>query len=235
MGLFAWAGKKKPFFMLFIALMILVGRPENTATGQTLTITVGAYENYPLICTCEEEIRGIYADILNYVAEEEDWEIIWEKDTWNNNLEKLENEEIDIMPAIAFSSERELLYYFNNETVHGNYGKIFQQVDSSFESFVDLEGKTIAVLVNDIFYEGEYGIKHLLEQFEVEATYLEVNAYSEVLEAIESEEADAGVINRLFTDKIREYKVKESPLIFSPIELRFAFPKGVAQNSLLID
>jgi PAS domain S-box-containing protein len=29
--------------------------------------------------------------------------------------------------------------------------------------------------------------------------------------------------------------VKESPLIFSPIEVKFAFPKGAAKNSLLID
>jgi PAS domain S-box-containing protein len=235
MSLFAWAEKKKSSVLILVALMLFVGRVEHSATGQTLSITVGVYENNPMIYTSEGEVKGVYADILNYIAEKEDWAITWEVDTWNNNLARLENASIDIMTAIAYSSERALLYDFNNETVLANYGKIYQQTSTNFESFIDLEGKTIAVLVNDIFYEGEYGIKNLLEQFDLEVTYLVVNAYSEVLEAVEEGRADAGVVNRLYTDDTRNYNVKESPLIFSPIEPRFAFPKGETQNSYLIE
>ncbi|MHA1401626.1 MAG: PAS domain S-box protein, partial [Candidatus Heimdallarchaeaceae archaeon] len=223
---------------LYIFVILTLTNPVTTVGANTpLTLKVGYYEDSPLIFTDNEgNAAGIYADILNYIVQEEKWTIEWEYGTWNECLSKLKNNEIDIMTAIAFSEERNLIYDFSNETVLANWGIIYSSPNIKVESILDLDGKTIAVLPNDIYYEGPDGIKNLIERFDINSTFIEVDSYADVLSQIDAGKVDTGVVTRLYGSlNDWNYDVKKTPIIFSPIELRFAFPKDASLNPYLIE
>jgi len=216
------------FSTAFISAMV--------SADDTTTVRVGVYENEPLIFTDENgTAKGVYADILEYVALEEGWKIEYVHGTWDECLTRLENGSIDIMPDIAYTEERSKIYDYTNETVLVNWGQLYVQKESEIQSFPDLEGKKIAVVTNDVYNVGPRGIRKLIEEFDINCTFVEVREYADALESVENKSADAGVVNRLYGMKFEnKYEIDRSPIIFSPIELRFAFPKNASMNPYLI-
>ena len=63
--------------------------------------------------------------------------------------------------------------------------------------------------------------------------FIEADGYDVVFELIQAGRVEAGVVNRLFglQNKAR-YLVKETPIIFNPIEVRFAAPKMASSDVL---
>ncbi|MBW2670716.1 MAG: PAS domain S-box protein, partial [Deltaproteobacteria bacterium] len=54
----------------------------------------------------------------------------------------------------------------------------------------------------------------------------ELANYTEVFKAVEENRVDAGITNRNFGNKnAKNFKVKKTPIIFQPINMKFAFPK----------
>ena len=64
----------------------------------------------------------------------------------------LEEGKIDVLAAIAYSDERNKQFDFNSETVVMNWGQVYVPEISEIKSFVDLNGKKMAVLKGDIYY-----------------------------------------------------------------------------------
>ena len=81
-------------------------------------LRVGVYENRPLVFTDSKgEVQGIFIDILDHVAESENWTIDYQQCTWSRCLEMIEAGEIDLQVSIAYSAERAERYRFSEETV----------------------------------------------------------------------------------------------------------------------
>jgi ABC-type amino acid transport substrate-binding protein len=71
-------------------------------------VKVGLYENAPKIFTSESgQPSGIFIDVLASIAETEGWRLQYVHGTWGEGLDRLEKGEIDLMPDVAYSSERE--------------------------------------------------------------------------------------------------------------------------------
>ena len=105
-----------------------------------MTIRIGAYENTPKIFTDEKgNWIGFWPDIVKYIATQEQWKIEYVEGTWTECLTRLEGGEIDLMPDMAYSYERSLLYDFNNHSVFSNWGVIYGTPPLSLLSFSDLE------------------------------------------------------------------------------------------------
>ena len=233
----AWAWKK--YFVLGLCL-ILLGTDfvltDISADDSTVFLKVGVYENEPLIFTDKNgTVEGVYADIIRYIAEKEGWEIEYVHGTWDECLNRLRNGSIDILADIAYTEERSRTYDYTNETVLVNWGQLYVQKGSKIQTFPDLEDKKIAVVTNDVYNVGPRGIRKLMEKFDINCTFIEVKEYADALEAVENKSADAGVVNRLYGMKFEnKYEIDRSPILFSPIELRFAFPKNASMNPYLI-
>lgn len=196
---------------------------------------VGVYENPPLLYTGDDgKAQGLFAELLNHIAEQEKLEIKYISGTWEEVLNRLEAGKIDILPAVAYSQDRSHIYYFNQETVFSNWGQIYTNLYSDVNSFLDLEGLTIAVVTDDIHYSGENGLKNTLDQFSIQCTYLEVDSYTHVMSTIERGQADAGVLNRLNGRLLaRQYSVSTTPILFNPIEMRFAGTQNNESRKIL--
>lgn len=143
---------------------------------------------------------------------------------WAGVYNLLKNGEIDILPAIAFSKEREEFFDYTDETVMANWAQIYSSASTSISSILDLEGKKIAVKVGDIHFAA---LKKLTSDFNITCRFIETEDYETVLEMVGANYLDLGVVNRLFGNRNRHrFKVQVAPVVFNPIEMRYAEPKG---------
>lgn len=103
---------------------------------------VGIYENSPKIfLDTNNTPAGFFVDILNEVAKRENWELKYIPCQWQECLLMLENGELDIMPDVAYSKEREKHFRFNQEVVLSNWSVVFSNKKSKIASILDLHGK----------------------------------------------------------------------------------------------
>ncbi|WP_297694270.1 transporter substrate-binding domain-containing protein, partial [uncultured Eudoraea sp.] len=136
------------FCIIFIAILIPCSSVADTK------IKVGVYQNRPLLFTDEDgKVKGIFPDILNYIAKKEGWTIEYHSGSWIQCYEDLRSGKLDIMGAIAFSEQRNQIFDFTYENVLSNWGQIYINKNSGIESILDFEGKKIAVLQNDLYYK----------------------------------------------------------------------------------
>ncbi len=218
--------------LLFISLCVCHGRCD-----EPLTVRVGAYENRPKIYTNPQGVVvGIFPDILDTIAYEEGWRLKYVFGTWSQCLDRLENNEIDIMVDVAYSEDRNKRYDFSDESVFLNWGTVYTRSGFAIQSLLDLRGKTVAVMRKSIHTEGSDGIKHLASKFDLGLTYVEVDSYDEVFDLLDSAAVDAGVVNRLYgalNQKNRD--ILKSTLLFNPVQLKFAAAKGDPYGRKLLD
>ena len=226
--------KKRIIYIIFFLALLL--STSELFSQQERTIRVGVYNNYPKVyITDQGDVLGIYPELLDYIAFQENWNIEYIEGTWNEGLQRLENAEIDLMVDVAFSEERQEKYDFNNETILINWGCIYTKSRQNVNSIFDLNGKSVAVMKESIHTTGEDGIYKLVDKFAVKCSFVEANDYYEVFDLIKKGEVDAGVVNRIFgADFEDKYGVKKTNFIFNPIQLRFAFPKNVPLSEYLI-
>jgi signal transduction histidine kinase/ABC-type amino acid transport substrate-binding protein/CheY-like chemotaxis protein len=219
---------------LFILSAFLMPARGHEVPGPA-QVRVGFYENPPKIYTNPEgAIVGIFPDLLKEIAQKEGWGLTYRSGSWRECLARLERGQLDIMVDVAYSRARAEKFDFSTETIFVNYGTIYTRADLKVTSFLDLQGKTVAVMKGSIHTDGEGGIKNQLKHFDVNCNFVEVEDYQAVFAMLADKRADAGVVNRLFgTMHEDDFEVQSSPVIFNPSQLRFAFPKKSHFSALL--
>jgi len=217
------------FYFILITPPVLANEP--------LTLKVGVYENSPKIFTDDKgNALGFWPDIIEYIALQEGWQIKWVLGTWPQCLERLENKEIDLMPDVSFTEPRSKRYAFSQETVLMSWTRIYARKGVNIQSILDLEGKKIAVMTGSVNFTGPEGIKELTRKFDIDCTFVEMNNYTEVFEALEKGEIDAGVTNKDFGNKYeKDFDIERTPIIFRPSHIQFAFPKDSSLTPYLFE
>ena len=219
--------------LIFIVCCILISElflsPEPFAAK---SVKVGVYQNKPLIFRDSYgEIKGIFADILSYVAKKEDWEIEYVSDTWSQSLESLRTGRTDVVCAVAYSRKRNEIFDFNYQTVLTNWGQIYINRDSDIESILDLKSKKVAVLKNDVYFQS---LRELVKQFGIECRFVEAFEYDTVLKLVEMGKCDAGLVGHLYGHQFeRDFDVYETSIILSPKKIHFAVLKK--ENRYIVD
>lgn len=222
---------KKIFIVTF--LLIFTVLPTFSLAD---TFNIGIYENNPLVGLDEDgEADGFFIDILNYIAEQEGWTVNYTFNQLDTTLKCIENDEIDMGLGIAWSEERSEIYDYNKEAIFLNWGQVYSRQGILLESILDLEGKTIGVLVDDIHYIGEHGIKNLLESFGIAVTYQEFHSKVEILEELEAGNIDVCVINRTYGSRnAPQYNIRINPIQFNPIRMHIVTNKGKHAETLKV-
>jgi len=188
------------------------------------TVRVGLYNNKPLVFMDKNgNPKGIFVDILERIAEKEQWTLKYVYGSWPDCIDRLEAGEIDLMTAIAYSKQRAKRYNYTYETIITNWGQVYISKGSNISSILDLDQKKIAVKMEDIHF---LGIKELTSKFNMNCRFIEADGYDVVFELIEANRVQAGVVNRLYgIENKSNYPVQETSIMFNPIEVRFASPK----------
>lgn len=205
--------------------------PAEVVAQSTKTIRFGLYNNPPLSFLDEDgNPQGLIIDIINAIAKDEGWKITYIPCEFSVCLEMADEGEIDLLAPIAYSEDRAKKFDFTNEATIINWGQVYMRDDSSIETIFDLNGKTLAVLRNDIHTQA---IEKLLSNFYVSVSFVYEDDYQTVFEELRDGQVDAGVVNRLYGSFYGStYNLKGSPIIFNPIDIVFAAKKGAHQEEL---
>jgi len=222
----------KKYTIILLSCILLVYFLHPISLFAQTTIKVGAYQNKPLLFKdTDGEIKGIFADVLAHIAKKEDWNIEYASGSWSQCLLNLKTSEIDILGAIAYSQERKKGYDFTYENVLTNWGQIYVNKHSGIESILDLKGKKIAVLQNDVYF---LNFRRLVKQFGINCRFIEAFEYDDVLKLIEIGKCDAGLVGYLYGHQFeRDFDINKTSIILSPQKIHFAVPKG--ENKAIID
>jgi len=221
---------------LILVFSLVIGSSV-VAADDLKVVRVGIYENQPKIFTDSDgKVSGFWPDIIEYIASEEGWTIEYKHGTWSDCLKMLENNEIDVMPDVAYTEERNNKYAFSHEAVYTSWSRVYTRKGVDINSILDLEGKNIAVLQGSINVEGSDGIKEIIKSYNINCTYTEVDSYTRVFELVERGEADAGVTSKDFGYQHEtSYAVVKTPIMFQPAILYFALTKDSSSTPSLID
>ena len=229
--------KSHLILLLCLSLLCVSFFSLAVSADNSITVKVGLYENSPKIFTDEKgHASGFWPAIIEYIASREGWEIEYVPGTWTECLAKLENNEIDIMPDVAYTEERSTLYDFSNEIVYVSWSRVYARRGVDIQSIPDLEGKNVAVLRGSVNVEGPEGIKKLVSAFHVNCTFIELDSYIKVFELLDSGEADAGVVSKDFGNLHEaDFDVVRTAILFQPASLYFAFSKDSSLTPYLIE
>ncbi|MFO7802148.1 MAG: sigma 54-interacting transcriptional regulator [Desulfovermiculus sp.] len=189
------------------------------------TVRVGLYEYRPFLFINDQgQVDGLYAQVLEHIAKQENWQLKYIQGSWLESLSRLENASIDILPAIAYSQERAERFDFTRETFLTNWGVLFAHKPDQFASITDLQGKRIALYEQGIFSQA---LTQMVQDFQIACTFVRVQDYDMVFELIASGKVDAGVANHIIgTQYSSKSNVHKTAIIFMPTELKFALPQG---------
>lgn len=212
-------------WVLAFALLALPGAQAGTP------LRVGIYPDAPLVFVDAKGVpQGVYVDLLEHIAPQEGWQLQYVHGSWEEGLARLRDGRIDLLTAIAYSEARAREFDFTRESVIVNWGQVYVPPKSSIVSMLDLTGRNLAVVREDIYYET---FKRISSVSNIRPHFVEVEAYEDTLRLVAAGKADGALLPRLYAVyHAQEFGVEKTDIMFSPSELRFAAPKGTRRPIL---
>ncbi len=216
------------FFGLLIMVLAVFANPSHSRTG---TVKIGVYENAPIVYQDESVgYSGLAIDILQHIAAKEGWNLEYVSGSLAECLERLERGEIDLQVYIAYSDERARKFDFNQETLLSNWGVVYTWPGSGIENILDLEGKRVALMKESIHPPA---FMELINSFGIQPEIIPIDDHRQGFQQVSEKKIDAVVVNRIFgLAHGKQFPVEKTNIIFNPIEIRYAAPKGMNSDLL---
>ncbi|MCB1932397.1 MAG: PAS domain S-box protein [Candidatus Accumulibacter sp.] len=205
--------------LLVVALLLPVFSVPVQAEQRAVRVGVGS--NPPIAFRDSSgEMRGIAVDVLNHVAQQEDWRLEYVHDEWQAIVGMLERGEIDLLTGIAYTPERAERFQFTRQTLLSNWGVVYAKPGSRIQSLLALQEKRVA-LVPGTTHSDE--LSERVEKFGVRIVPVPAEDYDQVLARVAAGNADAGVVSRSFgTLHSAAYELESTGIVFNPISVRYA-------------
>lgn len=199
--------------------------------AEPVALRVGVYENPPKILLDEQkQISGIFGDLLMAIAQRENWQLQPVPCHWQQCLDMLEKGDIDLMPDVARTQEREALYQFHSTPALMSWSQVYTAQDIQLSTLLDLDNKTIAVLEGST---QQHYLQNLVSSFSLNVKWLMLDDMDDVFEAVAAGKADAAVANHFFGNlKSAVLSLNTSPILFQPTELFYASDLGQRMDIL---
>ncbi len=218
------------FMRLAFAVGVLIAAvcagATRPAAAQDPPIRVGVYNFEPLIFTdAEGKAAGLYIEVLEDIARQERWSLTYVPGSWSECLARLQAGEIDLLPSIGWSEPRAQTLDFTREFLYVDWGAVFTRQGSPIRAQPDLEGKRVGVLKDSIYTEN---FSAMLAAAGMTAEILEEDEYRHIFAEIAGGQLDAGISSELNGLRLRQDfpTVQETNILFSPIKIYFAAPRG---------
>ncbi len=220
-------------FIVFAAIVLTLAFSSLTVMPSfaASTVKVGIYENKPKVFTDDlGRPAGIFVDIIEAVAASEGWEIEFVPGTWSEGLDRLAAGEIDLMPDVAYTAEREKRFSFHSEPVLSDWFQVYAIKGSGITSILDLDGKRVSVLERSI-QEEAFG--RLVEGFDLDVETVPFPDYTSAFVSAQEGLVDAVITNRFYgVMHLGNSGLEDTAVIFNPTRLFFAASKGVSLSLL---
>lgn len=160
---------------------------------QNNTIKVGFYDYKPYYFINKKgEIDGYYHKLLNLLATEANIKYEYIKCDFSNAMDKLENEDIDILLGVNYTSERAQNFVFTNNYIDTEVYGIYTNDNVSYGKLEQLEGKRFAFLENEA---NSKWILQLIEERGISINPISVSSDNELISLLKNKEVDAITAN----------------------------------------
>jgi signal transduction histidine kinase len=225
-------GAVAPCLLLILLLLGLSGLAllgtspaEALPAGENSVVRVGIYENAPKVFTDESgRPSGMFVDAIESIAKSEGWVLEYVGGTFAEGLERLQRGEIDLMPDVALTTERQDKYAFHETPVLSSWSQVYAREGSGIRSMVDLNGKRVTVLEGS---SQEESFTQLLGSFGAEVQVISVPDYETAFAMVARGEADAAITNRFYgLMHAQDVGLEDTSVIFAPSDLFFAATLG---------
>ncbi|MHB8137383.1 MAG: ATP-binding protein [Smithellaceae bacterium] len=205
----------------FLILLMILFLGAGVARAESQIVRVGVYENAPKIFVdASGKPSGIFIDIIEYIAKSEGWDLKYVVGTWAEGLDRLAQGEIDLMPDVAFTADREKKFSFHKIQVLSSWFQAYARKDSGIQSILDLNGKRIAILEQSVQQDA---FAHFSEGFGLNITLVPVSDYKTMFEMATRGEVDAAVTNQFYgAMHAAKYGLVNTAVVFEPSALFFA-------------
>lgn len=182
---------------------------------------MGVYQNPPKIFIDEHgEASGFFPKLLGAIAAREDWDISYTPCEWNQCLHLLEAGELDLMPDVAFGTQRALKYRFGKEEVIPSWSRVYVRRNSRIQAIPDLDNNRLAVVTGSVQARELAG---MLPQFGIDVELVPVPDFDTGFRKVLGGQVDAVSSNRYFGDmRAAELGLKATAILHGPSLLYFA-------------
>jgi PAS domain S-box-containing protein len=218
-------GRIRTLALLLALVATLALCPPVVAAAAPRTVRVGVYENEPKEFTgAGGQPSGIFIDLVKAIAADEGWTLVWVNGTFAQGLASLESGGVDLMPDVAYTSDRALKYDFNKTPVVQSWSYVYAAPGQQVELLSDLVGERVAVLSGSV-QETEF--TQMIKGFGLSVTIVPVATLKDAFDAAAHGRADAAIANHFFGDYFfRQYGLTRTPIVFNPSPLYYATAKG---------
>lgn len=179
---------------LFLPLGIIKAETQSDDTIQVL-LSATEYDYEPFSVTSEGKADGFSVELLRAVAEEMGYDIVFEIDQWSVIKESLKNKELDVLPLVGYTEERDTYFDFTVPYIVMRGNIFIRKDDQSIQSQEDLFGKEILVLEGDNSEEWALSIG-------LDEEITSVSTYTEAFLLLNSGQYDAVLANGVVGEKI---------------------------------
>lgn len=212
---------KLAFLLFFILLSATSVFARDIKDEQGQVIRVGVFPNPPVAFKDDKgEWRGISIDVLQAIADQRGWKLEYIEGSFSEHLKNFETDAIDIISMMAYSDKRAEKYTFSRTPIISNWGLVYSRPDSNIPSLLELEGKRVGVMKNNIH---DRAFRKLAKKFGLKVKIIELANFRDVMENIQTGKIDAGVANRLFGAlNASKYNLIETGIIFNPINIHYS-------------
>jgi hypothetical protein len=219
------------YIVMSIVLAVFSCSETPAARADDRTVTVGVYENAPKVFTSKSgKPAGVFIDVIEHIAASEGWKLRYVHGTWGEGLDRVARGEIDLMPDVAYTAEREKIYSFHKVPVLSSWYQIYAPKGSNIHSLLDLNKKRILVLERSV---QQAAFLRLSKGFGLVITLIPVPDYDTMFEMVAKGKADAAATN-IFYGKMHanKYGLEDTAVVFEPSDLFFAATKGDPKHVL---
>lgn len=184
-------------------------------------LNVGIYNNAPKIfLDNHDKPSGFFVELLDAMAKDASWQLNYVACEWEECLSKLEKGELDIMPDIAYSKEREKRFNFGQEVVISSWSMVYSKKGNTILSILDLDKKRVAVLKNSIQFSF---LKEQALLFDIRPRFIETETLSDSIGLLLANKVDAAIVNNFYNTQ--NLAIERTNVFLNPVILKFGFSK----------
>jgi ABC-type amino acid transport substrate-binding protein len=218
-------------FLLTVAVLLISTLCSPAAAARDVKVALTDLK--PSLYTDDQgKPVGFFVDIIEDIAAKEGWNVIWVRGSLSESWGRLASKEIDLLPGVATTPEREKVYDFNHEPAFSVWSQVYARPRSEINTILDIDGKRVVVLKGDI---SGNAFRDYARKFNINATYVEKDTPVELFSATAAGEADALVVfNTAGLEDARIYGLSATPVMFNPTQIGFAVPKEMNQDLLAV-
>lgn len=194
------------FFIIMMVCPLLVLSEPLYSSGQTLKS--GCEYDYPPYCFVQNNAAaGFSVELLSVVMQKMNMSVKFRTDYWNVLKEDLKNGQLDVLPLVGRTPEREEIYDFTIPYLPMHGAIIVRENNKDIHSIDDLAGKVIAVMKGD-------NAEEFIRRQDLKWNIVTTKTFPEALTNLSEGKYDAVIVQRLLgLQLIHDLKLKNLKVI----------------------